>query len=89
MNIPIFSFLPPVAKYLKTIPSVHEQEDGVFYSVCATGTSSKDSLLSWIRHLEKDGNPNLANISVVFTLRSGVKELATVNDETAEKIEEK
>lgn len=31
----------------------HEQEDGVYYAICATGTSSKDSLLSWIRCLQK------------------------------------
>lgn len=67
---------------LKAIPSVHVQEDGVIFSVCATGTSSKDSLLSWVRHLEKDGNPNLEKIPVVFTLKSGTKEIATVEENT-------
>lgn len=33
-----------------------------------TGTSSRDSLLSWIRLLEKHNNPILANIPVIFTL---------------------
>lgn len=76
------------------MPSVHEQEDGVIYSVCATGTSSKDSLLSWIRHLEIDGNPILAKVPIVFTLRSGQKELAPIqpndninNDQDIEKID--
>ncbi|CAG9856354.1 unnamed protein product [Phyllotreta striolata] len=71
----LFGLRPPVTKFLKVIPSVHEQEDAVIFSVCATGTSSKDSLLSWIRHLEKDGYPNLGKIPVVFKLRSGTKEV--------------
>lgn len=33
-----------------------------------TGTSSRDSLLSWIRLLEKHGNPLLSSIPVIFTL---------------------
>ncbi|VVD00814.1 unnamed protein product [Leptidea sinapis] len=32
------------------------------------GTSSRDSLLSWIRLLEKNDNPLLANVPVIFTL---------------------
>lgn len=67
---------------MKSIPSVHEQEDGVIFSLCATGTSSKDSLLSWIRHLEKDGNPTLENIPVVFTLKTGTKEVSNVKENT-------
>lgn len=67
---------------MKAIPSVHEQEDGVIFSLCATGTSSKDSLLSWIRHLEKNGNPNLEKIPVVFTLRTGTKEVTNVKENT-------
>ncbi|XP_001607437.2 evolutionarily conserved signaling intermediate in Toll pathway, mitochondrial [Nasonia vitripennis] len=49
-------------------PTVHEQEDGTIFANCCTGTSSKDSLLSWIRCLQKD-NPVLAEIPIVFTLR--------------------
>ena len=50
-------------------PSVHEQEDGTILAVAATGTSSRDSLLSWIRVLEQT-NPNIANMAVLFTLTS-------------------
>ncbi|KAJ8916863.1 hypothetical protein NQ315_005870 [Exocentrus adspersus] len=81
ISVPKFYFKPPVAKKMQIIPSVHEQEDGIIFSLCATGTSSKDSLLSWIRHLEKDGNPNLSKLSVVFRLHSGTKEVAKVEDE--------
>ncbi|XP_018574969.1 evolutionarily conserved signaling intermediate in Toll pathway, mitochondrial [Anoplophora glabripennis] len=92
IEVPKFYLKPPIAKKLKIIPLVHEQEDGIIFSLCATGTSSKDSLLSWIRHLEKDGYPNLGKVPVVFKLHSGMKEVATVdNDEQEEKkeIEEK
>lgn len=92
INTSFFNFKPPV-KNILVVPSVHEQEDGVIYAVCATGTSSKDSLLSWIRHLENDGNPVIANLPIVFTLKSGTKEIANieVNKEQQEdkKIEDK
>ncbi|CAG7819738.1 unnamed protein product [Allacma fusca] len=53
-------------------PLVHEQEDGTILAVCATGTSSRDSVVSWIRFLQ-DTNPRLGtDISVVFTLKSPV-----------------
>lgn len=91
IQIPFF-IKPPVSKKLTVIPSVHEQEDGVILALCATGTSSKDSLLSWIRHLEKHGNENLATIPVVFTLRSSQREIAKANNEDnneREQIEDK
>lgn len=78
--MPFFSTKPPIGQMLRTIPSVHEQDDGVIFSVCATGTSSKDSLLSWIRHLEKNGNPNLGQIPIVFTLKTGVKEVTNIEE---------
>ncbi|KAF2884404.1 hypothetical protein ILUMI_21783 [Ignelater luminosus] len=79
INVPLFGFTPPSKKSLMTRPSVHEQEDGVVLAVCVTGTSGRDSLLSWIRHLEADGNPALAEIPVVFTLRAPEKEIATAD----------
>nr|XP_022917659.1 evolutionarily conserved signaling intermediate in Toll pathway, mitochondrial-like [Onthophagus taurus] len=54
--------------------SVHEQDDGVIMALCATQTSNKESLLCWIRHLEKDGNPMLGAISIVFRLKSSTVE---------------
>lgn len=49
--------------------TIHEQEDGIILAVCASGTSSRDSLLSWIRHLEKS-NRNLGKAVVVFSSKS-------------------
>jgi len=51
------------------LPSVHEQEDGTILAVCATGSSSRDSLLSWVRRLEH-ANPRLQDMVVLFTLTS-------------------
>ena len=62
-------------------PSVHEQEDGTILAVCATGSSSRDSLLSWIRKLE-DTNPNLAKMAVLFTLTSPLGPVIPVMEET-------
>jgi len=45
----------------------HEQEDGTILAVCATGTSSKDSLLSWVRLLQME-NPDLEKIPILFSL---------------------
>lgn len=33
--------------------TVHEQEDGTILGVAATGTSSKNSLLSWVGNFQK------------------------------------
>jgi signaling intermediate in Toll pathway protein len=48
---------------------VHEQEDGTILSMCITGTSSKDSVASWVKFLERE-NPSLAGRPVIFLLRS-------------------
>ncbi|XP_065574394.1 evolutionarily conserved signaling intermediate in Toll pathway, mitochondrial-like [Artemia franciscana] len=59
---------------VEAVPTVHEQEDGTILGCCATGSSSRDSLLSWIRFLEKT-NPKLADFPVLFTLKSPLGEV--------------
>lgn len=56
-------------KALEVPPSIHEQEDGTILAMCITGTSSKESLTSWIKFLERS-NEKLSQIPVVFRLRS-------------------
>lgn len=56
-------------KELAPQPNLHQQEDGTILGMCITGTSTKDSLISWIRCLQEH-NPSLEKIPVVFTLRS-------------------
>uniref|UniRef100_A0A182WK42 Evolutionarily conserved signaling intermediate in Toll pathway, mitochondrial n=1 Tax=Anopheles minimus TaxID=112268 RepID=A0A182WK42_9DIPT len=60
--------------------SVHEQDDGIIYAICCTGSSTKDSLLSWIRLLEKEkGNTALSSLAVLFKFTSPTTEV-TVSD---------
>jgi len=68
IEVPIFSLGKVRQKKNKVaiLRSVHEQKDGTIYAICCTGISSKDSLLSWIRLLEKNGNPSLADLLVLF-----------------------
>ncbi|ELU08340.1 hypothetical protein CAPTEDRAFT_163254 [Capitella teleta] len=69
-------------------PSVHEQEDGTVLAMCITGTSSKDSLASWLKYLEVE-NPNLSNTPVVFLLKSpteGKQNYAEEEDEEEEEV---
>ncbi|KAK5643330.1 hypothetical protein RI129_007175 [Pyrocoelia pectoralis] len=75
--VPMVSF-GPSKKEVLNYTSVHEQKDGVIFAICITGTSSCDSLLSWIRHLEKDGNSSLSSIPIVFSLKTAEKEMEKV-----------
>ncbi|XP_023288952.1 evolutionarily conserved signaling intermediate in Toll pathway, mitochondrial isoform X2 [Orussus abietinus] len=70
-------------KEIIAAPSVHEQAEGTLFSVCATGTSSKDSLLSWVRCLERK-NPVLVNLPIVFTLSSGTEKIIHIEGNTEE-----
>lgn len=54
-------------------PTIHEQIDATIFANCATGTSTKDSLLSWIRCLQKS-NPVLGEIPIIFTLKNLTEE---------------
>lgn len=60
--------------------TVHEQDDGTYYAMCATGISSKDSLLSWIRCLQK-ANPILEKIPITFKLKSSTEENVLLENE--------
>lgn len=76
-DMPLPSFLhrfAPAAEKKKVAlkKSIHQQDDGTVYAICATGTSTKDSLLSWIRLLEVNGNPILAKTPVLFKFISKV-----------------
>lgn len=82
IDVPIFGFKKPEKTKVALMKSVHEQDDGVIYAICCTGVSTKDSLLSWIRLLETDGNPSLAHLAVLFKFKSPVdKHLVVVKDE--------
>lgn len=94
MPLPDFlKFLSPKPKEVavkKPKRSIHQQDDGTIYAICATGTSTKDSLLSWIRLLELNGNPRLVHIPVLFKFKAPVDDrtLVVVNKQD-ENINEK
>lgn len=82
-NIPLpkfLTFLSPKGQVTVKKPkrSIHQQDDGTIYAICATGTSTKDSLLSWIRLLETNGNATLAHIPVLFKFSKPVDDRALV-----------
>jgi evolutionarily conserved signaling intermediate in toll pathway, mitochondrial len=58
---------------------LHIQKDGTILGICATGTSSRDSLLSWIRILEQH-IPKLKDLNIIFTLKSPSSDLVTLNN---------
>jgi len=64
------------------VPGVHEQEDGTIIAVCATGSSSRDALLSWIRKLEHT-NPHLEQMVVLFTLTSPLGRITPVEESSS------
>lgn len=77
-NIPITVFgEKPYSDEVKP-STLHEQTDGIILAIGATGTSTRDSLLSWLRILQVQ-NPKLTEIPVVFTLRAPSKSLVTAN----------
>ncbi|XP_015108443.1 evolutionarily conserved signaling intermediate in Toll pathway, mitochondrial [Diachasma alloeum] len=53
--------------------SIHEQDEQTIFGICATGTSSKDSLLSWIRCLQPR-NPALEQIPILFKFTQNMDE---------------
>jgi signaling intermediate in Toll pathway protein len=68
---------------LSPIKNLHLQDDQKILAVCATGTSSHDSLLSWIRLLQ-DSNPKLKTIAVIFTLRGTSTELQNIDQKDSD-----
>ncbi|KAM8707183.1 hypothetical protein ACLKA7_011303 [Drosophila subpalustris] len=73
IGVPFFGRPPPRRhNQLGQVRSVHQQDDGTIFAICATGTSTKDSLLSWIRLLELHGFATLGEIPVLFRFTSTV-----------------
>lgn len=67
---------------LEPLRTVHEQVDGTIIAIAATGTSSRDSILSWIRFLQKS-NPGLDRIPVLFSMTSPFGQVVPFEDEDA------
>ncbi|XP_005091035.1 evolutionarily conserved signaling intermediate in Toll pathway, mitochondrial [Aplysia californica] len=67
---------------LQPVLSVHEQEDSTVLALAVTGSSSKTSLVSWVRLLQRS-NPSLARTPVLFKLLSSDRELEVIGDNRA------
>ncbi|KAK6169132.1 hypothetical protein SNE40_020242 [Patella caerulea] len=67
--------------------SIHEQPDGTVLGMCITGTSSKNSIVTWIRYLQQT-NPKLEKIPIVFQMRtpeSGLQVIETDQEQNVGK----
>lgn len=64
---------------LRPVLTVHEQEDCTVLGLAITGSGSQESLVSWVRLLERS-NPNLANTPVFFKILSPTSDLEVVDD---------
>ncbi|CAD5116895.1 unnamed protein product [Dimorphilus gyrociliatus] len=70
-----------------TTPNVmHQQADGTVLGLCITGTGSKESLVSWVTFLQKT-NKKLADIPVIFTLKSPTSQISILKEEEKFKFE--
>ncbi|XP_054168193.1 evolutionarily conserved signaling intermediate in Toll pathway, mitochondrial-like [Oppia nitens] len=67
--------------------NIHIQDDGKILAVSATGTSSRDSLLSWVRLLQVT-NPKLKSIPVVFTLKGTPTDIQNITDSESQGIKQ-
>ncbi|XP_021379521.1 evolutionarily conserved signaling intermediate in Toll pathway, mitochondrial-like isoform X2 [Mizuhopecten yessoensis] len=55
-------------------PSIHCQDDGTVMATCITGTSSRDSVVTWIRYLQQS-NPKLEHIPILFSIKTHTGQL--------------
>ena len=52
----------------------------IIFCIYLTATSSKDSLLSWVRCLEKEV-PNIGNLQILFTLKQVWSPIQPISEE--------
>lgn len=64
----------PIKEKLEEIREIHHLDDCYVLALGITGTSSHDSVLSWLKLLQKR-NPNLNNLNVVFKLQRPTNDL--------------
>ncbi|OQV20275.1 Evolutionarily conserved signaling intermediate in Toll pathway, mitochondrial [Hypsibius exemplaris] len=64
------------------LPTLHEQEDGNILAICITGTSSQDSLRSWLSCLART-NPRIAQVPIHFRIRSIQMDTEIITEEQA------
>lgn len=60
---------------------IHQQDDGTILAIAATGTSSQESLLLWLRKLEQH-NPRLRSAPIVVTPNNFTEQKQSLNEKT-------
>lgn len=77
-------FGKPIKEKLEDMDKVHHIDDGHILGIAITGTSSQDSLLSWLKLLQQR-NPKLNSLNVVFkAIRPTMEVLDPGNDPDAD-----
>ncbi|XP_059472516.1 evolutionarily conserved signaling intermediate in Toll pathway, mitochondrial [Neocloeon triangulifer] len=71
-------------KNLERLRTVHEQAEGTVIAIAATGSSSKDSLLSWIRFLQQE-DQSLGRIPVLFSMTSPFGQVVSFEEDTVKR----
>ncbi|XP_060082334.1 evolutionarily conserved signaling intermediate in Toll pathway, mitochondrial-like [Ylistrum balloti] len=56
-------------------PSIHSQDTGIVMATCVTGTTSRDSVVTWVRYLQKT-NPKLEHIPILFSIKTHTGQVA-------------
>lgn len=79
-SMPIQFYGKPIKERQEDLYDIHNVEDGNILAIAVTGTSSHDSLLSWLR-LMQERNAKLKEISVVFRINRPSKELVDLSKE--------
>ncbi|UYV64092.1 ECSIT [Cordylochernes scorpioides] len=80
MRLVWFGEVPSPKDNIPPPPTIHEQDDGVVLALCATGNSSQESLLTWIRLLQKS-NPCMSKMVIAFNFKIPPKELVVANSD--------
>lgn len=62
-----------------TQKDLHRTSDGVILGIAATGTSSRDSVLSWVRLLEAT-NPKMKILQTIFKMKAPTTQVETINE---------
>lgn len=68
----------PIKDKLTSLEDKHYADGSYILAVCATGTSSQDSLLSWLKLLQQR-NPQLSKLNVVFKMSRPSPEIIEYN----------
>lgn len=71
----------PIQEMYEALRDKHYTDGSYILAIAATGTSSQDSLLSWLKVLQQR-NPKLSKLNVVFSQSRSTHEIVEFNQDT-------